>query len=176
MPDEIFTEEFEVVGLKSSPNNADYRGLLKDLGNGMTKNFSGMMTKIKELPTIKIGDWVRLQYQDNPAPKGGNYHNIVKILDVGKAPEGSKIPAKEDKPLENDSVRSDDRSGSDRNKEIEQAVWWKEVGEGLRSGLIDRKTASGMKIAGAYFAQMSKVLGISFKQEKSQPPDETMPF
>ena len=46
----------------------------------------------------------------------------------------------------------------------EIGMWWKELGEDLRSGHIDRNSSVGKALRLTYFAQMFKVLNIDLKE------------
>jgi len=46
----------------------------------------------------------------------------------------------------------------------ERGMWWKELGECLRSGEIDVKTPRGLALRVAYYTEMSRVLGIPIKE------------
>ena len=48
----------------------------------------------------------------------------------------------------------------------EKELWWRELGESLRSGLIDRNTPAGKLLERFYKAEMQSVLG--FKIEKKE--------
>ena len=54
-----------------------------------------------------------------------------------------------------------------RSQEIERAVWFKELGECLRSGFIDVTKPQGLQLKMAYLAEMFRVLNI--KPTKTEP-------
>jgi len=79
---------------------------------------------------------------------------------AGKAQEaGGKLPVH----VERFGGESDTRS-----HEIAVNMWWKEVGEALRSGLADTNTPIGKILASCYFQKMYEVLGIDIKQVKKE--------
>jgi len=47
----------------------------------------------------------------------------------------------------------------------ETGMWWGQVGEMLRCGDIDKSTPQGKTIRSAYYAEMLRVLGITFKEK-----------
>ena len=47
----------------------------------------------------------------------------------------------------------------------EQELWWKQLGDDLRSGHIDKTTSQGKLVRRVYFSKMFQVLGIKFEQE-----------
>lgn len=49
----------------------------------------------------------------------------------------------------------------------ELGMWWKELGECLRSGEIDKTTPHGKLLRAAYYAQMFQVLNLKIKKEES---------
>ena len=51
-----------------------------------------------------------------------------------------------------------------REVQIERSVWWKEVGECLRSRLIEPDSLYGRVLTKAYYAEMFRVLGINVKE------------
>lgn len=50
----------------------------------------------------------------------------------------------------------------------ETGMWWKEMGENLRSGEIDKNTPVGKMLRKVYYAQMFSVLGINIEQSKEK--------
>lgn len=49
----------------------------------------------------------------------------------------------------------------------ERGMWWKQLGDDLRSGHIDKETHMGKVIRLRYFAEMFRVLDIDIKEEKA---------
>jgi len=49
----------------------------------------------------------------------------------------------------------------------ETGMWWKELGESIRSGDIDKSTLRGLSLRVAYYTEMSRVLGIPIKEVQS---------
>ena len=50
----------------------------------------------------------------------------------------------------------------------EVGMWWKQLGDDLRSGHIDRNSSVGKALRLAYFAQMFRVLNINLKELQDQ--------
>ncbi len=47
----------------------------------------------------------------------------------------------------------------------ERGMWWKEVGECIRSGAINKETPAGLQMMVAYYTEMRRVLGIMTGKE-----------
>ncbi len=54
---------------------------------------------------------------------------------------------------------------SSRDKRIDKAVWFKELGECLRSGYFNKATPTGKALGMFYYAEMCKVLDIQIEKE-----------
>ena len=82
---------------------------------------------------------------------------ITKIVNVWV--NGQPI-LKEEKPLTGTATGSSlpEVSGE------EKGMWWKQLGDDLRSGHIDRNSSIGKALRLTYFAQMFKVLNIDLKE------------
>ncbi len=50
----------------------------------------------------------------------------------------------------------------------EVGMWWKELGECLRCGEVDKDTPVGKSLRKAYYAQMFSVLGISIEKDATE--------
>ncbi len=49
----------------------------------------------------------------------------------------------------------------------ERGMWWKELGEMLRAGEIDKTKPFGKALRTAYYAEMFRVLGLDIRKEES---------
>lgn len=88
--------EFEVVSVtKSVTKNNDVRFAIKSATGIIYSGLSTGKFAIEGIDKLEQGDYVTAQCEDSA---DGKYHNIKKIMDVGKASAGSKIPEKVDKP------------------------------------------------------------------------------
>lgn len=87
--------------------------------------------------------------------KGWDYVVDAKLVEkeLPKTPVPQKEQASNEKP-------------STPHAPQELGMWWKEVGEGLRTGLIDPTTPMGKALYDFYFAQMFSVLSITVEEEE----------
>lgn len=102
--------------------------------------------------------------------------------------DGVKIPfvsdiATELKPPQSDQNVLDehqeviDKSGAKTSTPIapqEQGMWFKEIGELYRAGLIKKDTTEGLALIATYFARMREVMGIETARKPA--PKKAEPF
>ena len=86
--------------------------------------------------------------------KKGQYWNVVDIL----PPELPTVPTQESPPESTKPLTI-----TKNPQEI--GMWWKELGESLRYGLIDQNRKSGKHLRNTYFKEMFRVLNIQSPEE-----------
>lgn len=121
------------------------------------------------LPLLKQSqeEQVPLRYTKE---KKGNFFNIVSlelavaaVLDkTSQKQSDTGIVAAPEEGLESEKPKEPPKEKENRTKDesIERAVWIKELGEGIRSGEIDKATPLGISLRKAYYAEMLRVLNI----------------
>ena len=88
--------EFEVVSVtKSVTRNNDIRFAIKSEKDIIYSGLSTGKYAIEGIDKLEQGDFVTAQCEDSA---DGKFHNIKKIMDVGKATEKPSIPEKVGKP------------------------------------------------------------------------------
>jgi len=94
----------------------------------------------------------------------GEYNNKDYIKEVNLVEDvlPESVPASSEPSLYVPQI--DTPPSKSREDAIREGMWWKELGECLRSGLIDRATPAGKLLERFYKAEMQSVLG--FKIEK----------
>ena len=106
-------------------------------------------------PYLQVGRVVQLDVFETTNQQGKPISRIQNVLVDGQLviPQGTE------------------RQGSSQTTSGEEkGMWWKELGECLRSGYIDRTTPEGKLLRKAYYAQMFTVLDI---QIESKPKETT---
>ena len=123
-----------------------------DKGGGITK----ISVKREHLfPLFEQGKAVKLDIQTY---KGKNYVADAELVE-GALPSSQE--SKQEPKSKDDIIRENMEWKADK---IEQAMWWKELGECLRCGDINKTTPEGKLLRNAYYAEMLKVLGLKFKE------------
>ena len=89
------------------------------------------------------------------------YWNI-KTLELANL-EAQPQPAPE---YPKDEVAPKDSPPVSKDDAIAKHVWYKELGECLRSGEIDKTKPQGRLLRNAYYAEMFRVLGLKFDKEE----------
>ena len=158
MPQEVKITKIEV---KEGDNPKGHWKNYILTGEGMKNKMSVFMPNSKGLDpsTLVVGDVISAELKLE-----GNYVNIdaYAILEKAKPPETHSGESEGDKKL---TPKETFQTEAMRNNRIEQDMFWKELGESLRCGLVDRTTPRGKVLAGLYFSKMYEVLGIEFKEE-----------
>ena len=97
------------------------------------------------------------------ADRSGRWVNVkeVKLVkdEIEKLPEGKDETPKYEPPRETPKTPSKEPSGQ------ETGMWWKELGEMIRAGDIDKTKPEGRLMRNAYYAQMMSVLNLKISKE-----------
>ena len=96
----------------------------------------------------------------NPPQKEGYSPQLVKLIKAEDLPAPTKP-----KPMPSAPEISGPEIG----------LWWKQLGDDLRSGHIDRNSSVGKALRLTYFAQMFKVLNIDLKELQASETKTTPP-
>ena len=99
--------------------------------------------------------YMKTEYVYSAEPVAGKLPPSVKVETVPVP--GVEIPPQPPKPPPSPAPKP--ISGQ------EEGMWWKQLGDDLRSGHIDKTTSQGKLVRRVYFSKMFQVLGIKFDQE-----------
>jgi len=145
------SEEFTSKG-------APYKKVMVVDGQGKetTKNvFSGLEEK---WPLLEEGKTLDFKME-----KKGQFWNVIDIIPAG---EQLKPPQQPQVLQEHKKVVADAKPSEDPPRDSapiapqEQGMWFKEIGELYRAGLIKKDSPEGLALIAIYFARMKKVMGI----------------
>lgn len=89
--------------------------------------------------------------------KQGNWWNVVTAEGVAK-----ELAEREPKPVA-DSIRENMEW---KDKQINEKFWWNQLGESLRTGLIDREKPAGKSLEKFYKAKMQSELGFTVEKKE----------
>ncbi len=98
----------------------------------------------------------------------GQFWNVINIIMADEPwPEGTEAV----KPEEVAPPKVEVNKGGEQPKEREIApqergMWWKQLGDDLRSGHIDKTTSHGKLLRAAYFVEMFRVLNIKIENKE----------
>ena len=89
--------------------------------------------------------------------QSGKYWNVIDVI-----PVGDKLP------IEQAPKTTPPPKPSQGNEIVgaERGLWWKQLGDDLRSGHIDTDKPNGKLLRAAYFAEMFRVPGLSVDADK----------
>ncbi len=143
---------------------------LDQYGNFFFKDKTGKEHKIGAKRTDKEGIFSLVAANPNRGVKliwgvyvrEGTEYDIIKAIELVEDGLPEPVPVSSVPIPQIDTPSKTDPRG----EAIREGLWWKELGECLRSGLIDRATPAGKLLERFYKAEMQSVLG--FKIEKKE--------
>jgi len=110
-----------------------------------------------ELCQVGVAVDLKLDKEDN-----WNCYDI--LLDGDALPPPVKPPIVESALPPKHEAESAPKTAT-KDEIIARHVWWKQLGDDLRSGHIDKTTETGKALRKAYFAEMFSVLDIKIEKE-----------
>jgi hypothetical protein len=144
--------KWETITVKSAEQNS-YGDLIVNETLKVGKKRSYLFEVFQVGAEVKLGysSYMNKDYIAT-AEQTGKHYPLETSKPISQAPQSSSTPP-------NPPVKATIPSGQ------EIGLWWKELGEMIRGGDIDKKTPMGKALRLAYYTQMFKVLDLNPPKE-----------